>query len=194
MVFGDCLLVTWMGPGYESAASLLLILSIPTLFALPQSAAASMLFGLSRHRGVVVLALLNALVNLGLSIWWVKVWKLEGVALGTAVPLLLIGGVATAIYAVRALEMPFWRYAWEGFARPGLASLTFLIPALAIRLMWRPIGWGPLILAVAASWLIFVVFAWRFGFTSSERERWGQVAPRVFGLRRSGRAVPEASS
>jgi hypothetical protein len=151
-----------------------------------------MLFGLSRHRGVVILALVNALLNLGLSIWWVRVWRLEGVALGTAVPLLLIGGVVTAIYAVRALGMPLARYTWEGFIHPGLASLAFLVPALAIRAMWRPIGWGPLILAVASSWVIFALVAWRFGFSSAERERWSHLAPRVFGFKRT-RAVTEVS-
>src|SRR5262245_24210716 len=185
IVFGGCLLVTWVGPQYESASRLLVILSLPTLIALPQSAASSVLFGLSRHRGVVALALINALLNLGLSLWWVRVWKLEGVALGTAVPLLLVSGVATALYAARALGMPLRRYLWEGLGRPGLISLAFLIPALVLRALWRPIGWGPLIVAVAAPWLIFAVVTWVFGFSASERERWGHTVPRVFGLGRA---------
>ena len=192
MVFGDCLLVTWVGPGYESAGRLLIILALPTLVALPQSAAASVLFGLSRHRGVVMLALLNALLNLGLSLLLVRPLKLEGVALGTAVPLLLVGGVATAIYAVRALDLPLRRYLWQGMARPGLASLAFLIPALAIRALWRPLGWGPLVAAVAVPWLVFAAVTWRFGFSAPERARWGHTIPRVFGLRRA-RAAAEAS-
>jgi O-antigen/teichoic acid export membrane protein len=183
MVFGDCLLVTWVKREFPAAVRVLMILSIPTLVALPQSAAASMLFGVSRHRGVVLLALLNGLLNLGLSILWVHTLKLDGVALGTAVPLLLIGGVATAVYAVRALDMPLGRYAWQGFARPGLMSLAFLVPAVVLRAVWRPIGWGPLVLAVAIPWLIFVGFIWAFGFTPPERERWSHAIPRVFGLR-----------
>lgn len=189
IVFGGCLLVTWMGPRYESAARIITILALPTLIALPQSAASSVLFGVSRHRGVVLLALLNAVLNLGLSLLWVRPWKLEGVALGTAVPLVLVSGVATGVYASRALDMPFARYAWNGLLRPGLVSLSFLVPALLLRAVWRPIGWGPLIVAVGIPWLIFVVTTWRFGFSAPERARWGQTIPRVFGWRR----VPRAS-
>jgi O-antigen/teichoic acid export membrane protein len=185
MLFGDALITTWMKQAYPDAARVLVILAIPTLVALPQSAASSMLFGVSRHRGVVLLALLNSVLNLGLSILWVRGWRLDGVALGTAVPLFLVGGVATAIYAVRALGMPVLRYAWEGFVKPGLASVAFFVPAFAIRWIWHPMGWGPLLAAMGASWLIFAVFTWRFGFNASERARWEHTAPRVFGLRRS---------
>ncbi|HET9327238.1 MAG TPA: oligosaccharide flippase family protein [Candidatus Eisenbacteria bacterium] len=194
MLFGDNLIATWMPKeSFPDAARVLVILAIPTLVALPQSAATSLLFGVSRHRGVVLLALLNSVLNLGLSILWVRSLKLDGVALGTAVPLFLIGGVATAIYAVRALEMPFGRYAWEGFAKPGLASLAFLAPAIAIQSIWHPMGWGPLLSAMTVSWLIFAAFTWRFGFTRSERARWEHAAPRVFGLRRSPRAAEAGS-
>lgn len=193
MLFGDALITTWLKEAYPDAARVLLILAIPTLVALPQSAAASMLFGVSRHRGIVILALLNSALNLGLSILWVRSLKLDGVALGTAVPLFLIGGIATAIYAVRALEMPLHRYAWEGFVKPGLASLAFVVPAFAIQAIWHPMGWGPLLSAMTVSWLIFAAFTWRFGFTRSERARWEHAAPRVFGLRRSPRAAEAGS-
>jgi O-antigen/teichoic acid export membrane protein len=188
MLFGGNLITTWMKEPYPDAARVLVILAIPTLFALPQSAAASMLFGVSRHRGVVLLALLNAALNLGLSILWVKSLKLDGVALGTAVPLFVIGGVATAIYAVRALGMPFHRYAWEGFMKPGLCSFAFLVPAFVIQSIWHPMGWGPLLSAMGGSWLIFAALTWSFGFSPNERERWGHTAPRVFGIKRTARA------
>ena len=55
---------------------------------------------------------------------------LIGVAMGTAVPLLLISGVATAWYACHVLAQPFWHYLWEGLFQPGLVSLAFLAPAL----------------------------------------------------------------
>ena len=163
MVFGDSLLATWLGASYRSAATLITVLALPTLVALPQSAASSVLFGVSRHRVVVVLALLNALLNLGLSILWVRPFGLTGVALGTAVPLAIVGGFATGVYAARALGLPLRRYFWEGMARPGIVSLAFLIPALALRAFWRPLGWGPLFVAVAVPWLIFAMTAWRWG-------------------------------
>src|SRR6185369_12281407 len=74
LVFGENLLTTWVGSGYAGADRLLVILTIPTLLSLPQSAATSVLYGVSRHRGVVVLAIVNAALNLVLSIVWARTW------------------------------------------------------------------------------------------------------------------------
>ena len=74
--------------------------------------------------------MLNAGLNLGLSLWWVKPFGLYGVAFGTAVPLALVGGIGTMVYACYALRLGIGRYLWLAIARPGLASLGFVIPAL----------------------------------------------------------------
>jgi len=182
IVFGPNLLTTWVGVKYRDAAELLTILAAPTLLSLPQSAASSMLYGVSRHKGVVALSLINAVLNLGLSLLWVKPFGLRGVALGTAVPLALVSGIATSVYAARALHMPYGRYLWHGLARPGLVSLTFLVPALVIQHFAHPLGWVPLGASVAGSWLLFAVVAWTFGVDESERRRWAAAAPRVLGL------------
>ncbi len=195
MVFGSNFFTTWVGPGYPEAATLLTILAVPTMLSLPQSAASSMLYGVSRHRGVVALSLLNAALNLGLSLWWVKPLGLVGVALGTAVPLGLVAGVATAVYAARALALPLRRYLWEGMLRPGLVSLVFLAPALAIQRVFHPIGWIPLAAAVGGSWLVFAVVAWRFGVDADERRRWAVALPRVLGFGgRDAAAAPGGSA
>ena len=199
LVFGPDLLEAWVGHRFvaepllrtmshpslwrhsTSAAPLLIWLTLPTLLALPQSAAGSVLYGVSRHRGVVALALVNAALNLGLSLFWVRPFGLAGVALGTAVPLVLVGGVATMLYTCRALRMPLARYAWLGFGRPGIASLGFLLPALALRVLWHPVGWWALGVAVAGPWLLFMIITWRFALDDGERRHWGRMVPGLFG-------------
>ncbi len=182
VIFGPNILTTWVGPRFAEASGLLTILAVPTLIALPQAAASSVLFGISRHRGVVGLSLLNAVLNLGLSLWWVHPLGLTGVAWGTAVPLFLVAGVAMMVFGARKLEMPVGRYLWEGLARPGLVSMAFVPPALLVQALWRPIGWIPLIGACAACWGVFALVAWRWGQTAGERERWRTAVPRMFGF------------
>jgi hypothetical protein len=154
------------------------------------------LFGISRHKGVVFLSILNALIGLGLSITLVKPMGLAGVALGTAIPLALVSGVATAIYAAHALGMSFARYAWEGMLRPGLVTLAFLVPALAIERVFHPVGWMPIALAAGIPWLLFLTATLRFGMDASERTRWIRVVPGVFGVRPrpAAAAAPDAGS
>lgn len=190
IVFGENLLVTWVGPGYGSAAVLITILAVPTLLSLPQSATCSVLYGISRHKGVVALSLLNAATNLGLSLLWAVPYGLVGVALGTAVPLGVIGGVAMMVFGCRALALPLPRYLWEGIGRPGLAALAFLVPAVAVQWRFHPTGWVPLFAACAGSWVVFAAVAWRFALTREERGKWGRMMPRL--LRGSGAAMAGA--
>lgn len=197
LVFGENFMRTWVGQKYAtvytwsrslspgapnaSAGQILAMLSLPTFLSLPQSTASALLFGVSRHKGVVALSLLNALLNLGLSIWWVHPLGLAGVALGTAVPLALVSGVATAVYACRALGMPIARYAWDGMGKAGLASLAFLLPAMLVNALWSPIGWVPLALASGGCWLVFAACAWFTVVGEDERRRWGRMIPGLFG-------------
>ena len=211
IVFGPALLTTWVGGKYASSVPLLdvlrpggpqatsshvlTLLALPTFLSLPQSAASSVLFGISRHKGVVFLSILNALIGLGLSIALVRPLGLAGVALGTAIPLALVSGVATAVYAARALGMPLARYLWEGMVRPGLVTLAFLIPALAIERLFHPVGWMPIALAAGIPWLLFLAATLRFGMDASERTRWGRVVPGAFGWRaRPAAAAPDAGT
>jgi O-antigen/teichoic acid export membrane protein len=180
IVFGPNLLETWVGKEYRSASLLLTILTVPTLIALPQSTASSVLYGISRHRGMVALSLLNAVLNLGLSLLWVKPFGNAGVAMGTAVPLGLVSGVATMVYACRALKMPLGRYTWEGMVRPGLLTLVFLAPALLVQWRWHPVGWLPLFGTCAGAWVLFAVVAWRWGVDDDERARWSRMMPGLF--------------
>jgi len=181
LIFGDRFLETWVGAQYAWAWKLIVILAIPTFVALPQSATGAILFGVSRHKGVVALSLINALLNLGLSLLWVKPYGLTGVAMGTAVPLVTVGGVATFVYGCKAVGLPIGRYLWEGIGRPGAVTLAFVVPALACRFTFDPLGWGPLLAATAGSWLVFAVLAWRFALTPAERAQVGRTVPGLWG-------------
>jgi O-antigen/teichoic acid export membrane protein len=196
IVFGDNLIRTWVGERYvtveplarvlsahgpsASAAQILILLAIPTMIALPQTSAASILYGVGKHRGVVALSILNALLNLGLSILWVGPFGIAGVALGTAVPLAIVAGIATMIYTCRALDLSIARYAWDGFVRPALCVLAFLVPALFLQWRFEPVGWGPLAAVCIGSWLIFALVGWCLALAPDERRRWGRMVPGLF--------------
>ncbi|MFN8589297.1 MAG: oligosaccharide flippase family protein [Candidatus Eisenbacteria bacterium] len=199
VVFGGNLLETWVGAKYANAAVLITTLAIPTMISLPQAIASSLLFGISRHKGVVLLSLASALVNLGLSVWWANhpgllarwvgddtLGRLLGVALGTALPQLVLSGLATAAFACHVLELPFARYLWQGLLQPGLVACAFLPLAIAAQAVWRPMGWLPIFGVCAAGWLVFAAAAWHWGIPHADRPRWARM---VGGLVRP--AVPE---
>ncbi len=196
VIFGPNLLTTWVGAKYAHASLLLTILTVPTFIALPQSTASSVLYGVSRHRGIVILSILSAALNLVLSLWWANYPApmaamfgtavspgLVGVAMGTAVPLTLVSGFATAWYACRALRMPLARYAWEGMIAPGLTTIAFAVPALIVQRVWHPVGWLTLGAWSAACWVPFALVAYRTVMPEEERARWRKLFAGLVGRR-----------
>lgn len=181
LIFGEPFLVTWVGEPYRSAYPLLVALTAPTLLSLPQATASALLFGVSRHKGVVTFALVNAVLNLGLSILWARPYGLMGVALGTAIPLALVSGAGMMVYTSRALAIPLGTYLREGLLKPGAVSLAFAAPALLLRWRFDLIGWGPLAAASLASSAVFAWVAWRFGIPDEERGRWARAVAGLFG-------------
>src|SRR5205085_8498980 len=118
---------------------------------------------------------LNAVLNLALSLWLVRPYGLIGVALGTAIPLGLINGVATFVFGCRALALPIPRYVWQGLARPGLVCLAFAVPALILQRIVHPLGWTKLAAVAGGCWILFAIVAWRVGLGATERGRWGRM-------------------
>jgi hypothetical protein len=109
------------------------------------------------------------------------------VALATAVPLALISGVSTLWFACRSLDLQLGRYLLEGMLRPGAVCLVFVVPALIVQQVWRPVGWLPLGIAAGTCWAGFAACAWTVALDAGERARWRRMVPGLVGR---GAAAP----
>jgi len=119
----------WMGPEYgERSARVLQILCIGYVVYLSQVIANSILKGISRHRVLAGVLLLEAVANLGLSILLAPRYGLPGVALGTTIPLLVVNVFVVPLYTCRVLGMGLAAYLRNAYAAP----LLLLAPALAV--------------------------------------------------------------
>ena len=159
LFFGRPFLTRWVG-GSEYAEwcfPTTAILSATLTLGVAQSVAARILYGLGNLRLFARLALVEAVVNLGLSLALVGPFGLEGVAVAVAVPnvlfcLFVIG------YACRTLEVGAGRYLVAAWLRPVCAACVpaavwwFTTPA---EPTWIAVGVGiacglaPYALAVA---------------------------------------------
>jgi hypothetical protein len=87
------------------------------------------------------------------------------------------------VFTCRALELSARRYLIEGMAKPGLATLAFVLPALLVQWRWHPTGWWPLALASGGCWLIFAAITWRVGLGQDDRGRWARTLAGLRGAR-----------
>jgi O-antigen/teichoic acid export membrane protein len=90
IALGQPFLSLWVGPTYgEKSYPVMVILALPLALFGAQSVAGRILYGLGRLRQFTRAALIQALVNLALSILFARPLGIEGVALGTAIPFLI---------------------------------------------------------------------------------------------------------
>jgi O-antigen/teichoic acid export membrane protein len=127
IVDGKTLIRLWVGPKYLISYSLLVVLTVAYVALLGQTPSSLLVFANARqHRALSWWTLAEGAANLLLSIWWARKYGLMGVALGTAIPLVASKVLVQPWYALRDLDMTWWRYFRQGLARPLFAGGLFL--------------------------------------------------------------------
>ncbi|MCA8998469.1 MAG: polysaccharide biosynthesis protein [Planctomycetaceae bacterium] len=147
--FGQLLINTWIGPGYGESYPVLVILLGAQMVALPMVVARKALLGTGQIRLQVVIDLMEAICNLGLSLLFVSFWGIMGVAWGTFVPLVVIELFVLLPCAMKLLHLRV-RSLWKETIAPQLPAFAVLL--VACDLVSRRVpetGWLPLMAATA---------------------------------------------
>ena len=99
-------------------------------------------------------------------------WGLLGMAIGAAVPIVIIHGFITPIYTLRTLHIPLKRYVTEAVLRPVAAFFPFTLVLLAAEHYWQPQSlWAIFFVAVGAS-PVLALGAYFLAFNREERARY----------------------
>jgi len=97
-VLGPQFLVLWLHKPWVTTSGQILLIVLPGYYiALLSGPSSAFLLGRGKLRGLTILAVVDALVNLSLSVALVRPLGVYGVALGTAIPLAFFRGVAFPI-------------------------------------------------------------------------------------------------
>lgn len=89
IIFGKPFLDRWIGPSAKEAYPVLVILSVAFVLALAQYPMGNLMKGISRHGILLACNIIEALANLVLSLVMVQHYGILGVAIGTAVPMII---------------------------------------------------------------------------------------------------------
>lgn len=140
LIFGKSFLVLWLGDSVyaERCYPLLAILSATLSLVIAQSIAARILYGIGRLKHFARAALVEAVANVGLSVILASQYGLIGVAIGVAVPNLVMCLWVIA-HTNRVLQIEAKQYLRETWLRPTLASAVPI--ALWLSITWPLNGW-----------------------------------------------------
>jgi len=157
--FNEPFMRLWVGAHNYGGAALTLAFAAILFYRVMMQSAAIVVIGTGRIRGVVAMSVVEAALNLGLSLWWVGRYGLIGVAAGTAVAGALTSGWYVPRVVCRALRLRASDFLWHGIARPAICAAPAILAAVA----WRDAGLTATWLGLAVS-VAIVAGAYGFAF------------------------------
>jgi len=110
VIFGDIFISLWVGDGFGDVYFPLLILLIATVAESIGWPGHMVLVAMAKHKYVSFLAGAEVVVNVSLSLILVNYMGISGVALGTAIPSILVTMVLKPLYLCKELNIPYWYY------------------------------------------------------------------------------------
>lgn len=125
---GDDFISMWMGKEYGIRCMWVLkILLIGYTVSLSQLIAQGILKGISKHKMLAYMLIIAAVANLSLSVVLSKRFGIEGVAIGTMLPLIIVNGIFIPLYTCRELNMKYVYYLRNSYLKPSVMLLILSI-------------------------------------------------------------------
>jgi O-antigen/teichoic acid export membrane protein len=130
LIYGRPFIEAWMGKDYLDAFWPLLLLTAAIFADVSQHPSVSYLYGVYRHKFLAYANLIEGLANAGLSIYLARKYGMIGVAVGTAVPMIIMKLFIQPFYVCRNVGLTLKEYYWGILGRTvGIALLLVILPA-----------------------------------------------------------------
>jgi O-antigen/teichoic acid export membrane protein len=190
ITLGERFVSLWMGDEHAAMAGrVMTVLSAGYLVGLPYYTISGVLYGLGEHRVVAVLRIVEGAINLLCSIVLINLVGLVGVAIGTAIPHVVIVGWALPRALPKLFPMNLRDYYLAVYGRTLLAAVPFAVATWLIATVVRPATLASFLAWGVASLAAYAAPVWFISMTDDERAHLRRMA----GGRKPGKAAGPAS-
>ncbi len=170
VAWGKPFIHLWVGRRFVETYPCLVILSISFMVMLWQATTMNLFIGLSRQKVIAGLNASEGIANLALSLILVKPFGIVGVALGTAIPMLVIKLFVQPLYACQTAGIPLTDYAALILRTLFHIGVSLTGPLILSLLFARPSLW--VLFAVGASSLfLYTITIWHVELIPVERRQ-----------------------
>lgn len=173
ILFGHEFIGDWMGESYAAQAGPLLIaLAAGRLFWISQSGTFQILLGAGHHMQVTAFNVITGVLSFAGGVAMVQNYGLLGMTIGAAVPIAVMHGFVTPIYAARTLKIPLTTYAFEAILRPLAATAPFVLTLLLLERWIQPNSILTILEVGVIAAPVLVVSAYFLAFNEEERAKY----------------------
>jgi len=127
VLFGKPFILLWVGEDFAAAVQVLTILAISYAFALSQTPGIGLMYAINKHRYYAAVTILEAMANIALSILLARQYGIVGVALGTAIPMILVKFFVQPIYVSRLIDLRIGEYSKAVFPAFAVSILILFV-------------------------------------------------------------------
>ncbi len=128
MTRGRAFIGLWMGPQYvQQSGTVLIILATALFFSLSNNTASAIAFGIEKHKITAKWSVVEAVLNLVLSIALAHWFGLYGVALGTLIPSLFVQVILWPFFLAKAVGIGGPDVVWGAWGPMFMAAVPFAI-------------------------------------------------------------------
>ncbi len=149
-LYGDLFITRWLGPGFHESYLVMLLLAGPFLIAMAQNPGIYMLYGLSKQERLLRLNIAEAVLNFALSLLLVTKFGIFGVALGTAISLVLTKIAVQPFILCQEVQLSLRKYYAEVLLLPLLATAVPMVGCYLALTRWLRPEYPMLLLAALA--------------------------------------------
>lgn len=155
LLYGKWALYAWVGPVAYAGPLITYTLALIIALHTPIHVASGLIAACGQLRRITPWSIAEGVLNLALSLWWVRTLDLWGVALATLISMAVTTGVVVPGVALRLVELSPLRYLRRGIAPGLLAALPVWVGADLLLRVW------PCASSITALWhtlLLMVLF------------------------------------
>lgn len=177
IVFGEPLIIIWVGPEFSDVYSVLLILCSALIIAQAQRPSVAVLYAIAKHKYYAKITSIEAVANVCISVILVQYIGIYGVALGTAVPMLANKLIFQPVYTCKQLGVPLMDY-YGKVSKYMLVGLVVFYPMFLLKENYVVLdSYLKLILAGFVVTSIYVVINTKVVISDKVRKHMVDVAP-----------------
>jgi len=173
--FGRPFLGLWVGEAYVSRAFLersdviMTLLLLAQVIRWPQSISWQLIVATGKYRFLVYVNVAEAILNLGLSLLFVRYWGMAGVALGTLIPMALSNLIFMPVHVLRRFHIPLGRYFAQGIGRSLATGALQFVFCYTVVTLFYPSSWRALLAEGALAIAFAAALAAAAGLTRDDR-------------------------
>lgn len=169
IIVGKPFIIRWMSEKYLDAYPVLVVLMIALTFEIIFNPSSNVLYAISKHRFLSMVNITEGCLNLVLSLILIRYYGILGVAIGTAIPLVISRLFVLPFYVCKQIELPIKQY-FLNMASTVFFTLSYLglFYALTRNILIVP-QYSSLMIAAISAMPLYLLCILFISFTKSER-------------------------